>query len=136
VRPAQPEPVSSVLDVIRTVSVQPRLVEKVYVGPDGPAEVRGAPALVGRSAAASDPVAAVGGADRRGVARAGCGGPRVHGPRPGEASVISAAFGVTDRTAAERALAALDGIGVRTASRIHRKISEKSEQVPHLRGKE
>ncbi|MES9521023.1 oxidoreductase [Streptomyces capoamus] len=29
-----------------------------YVGPDGPAEMRGAPALVGRSAAASDPVAA------------------------------------------------------------------------------
>ncbi|WP_030342180.1 oxidoreductase [Streptomyces sp. NRRL S-1022] len=29
-----------------------------YVGPDGPAEMRGAPALVGRSAAASDPAAA------------------------------------------------------------------------------
>ncbi|WP_030744465.1 oxidoreductase [Streptomyces sp. NRRL S-31] len=29
-----------------------------YVGPDGPAELRGAPALAGRSAAASDPVAA------------------------------------------------------------------------------
>ncbi|CAM5656340.1 Dehydrogenase OS=Streptomyces glaucescens OX=1907 GN=SGLAU_16050 PE=3 SV=1 [Streptomyces glaucescens] len=29
-----------------------------YVGPDGLAEMRGAPALVGRSAAASDPVAA------------------------------------------------------------------------------
>ncbi|MEU2059455.1 oxidoreductase [Streptomyces sp. NPDC013455] len=29
-----------------------------YVGPDGPAEMRGAPTLVGRSAAASDPVAA------------------------------------------------------------------------------
>ncbi|WP_225824699.1 oxidoreductase [Streptomyces naphthomycinicus] len=29
-----------------------------YVGPDGPAEMRGAPTLVGRSAAASDPAAA------------------------------------------------------------------------------